>query len=231
MRRSESGMLRLVLLLASPYRTVESIAYSPNGQHTTSGSTDGTIRIWDIKTGAAVGDPLEGHISHVRSVAYSPDGKHIISGSGDTTIQIWDIETGTAVGKPPKGHSNTVRSVVFSPDGQRIISGSDDGTIHVWESFLHAPIQLSSSGNPKQQTFWDGQTQMVGSETQRVAYYIGYPQTVVQACIHLLSLQSLQHLILDQFLLILRTLPLEPLGPRFSAVHSLSLSFPQTPCL
>ena len=150
MKRSESGMLRLVLLLASPYRTVESIAYSPNGQHTTSGSTDGTIRIWDIKTGAAVGDPLEGHISHVRSVAYSPDGKHIISGSGDTTIQIWDIETGTAVGKPPKGHSNTVRSVVFSPDGQRIISGSDDGTIHVWESFLHAPIQLSSSGNPKQ---------------------------------------------------------------------------------
>ena len=77
------------------------------------------------------------------------------------------------------------------------------------------------------ETFSDGRTQMVGSGTQRVAYYTGYPQTVVQACIHLLSLQSLQHPILDQFLSILRTLPLELLGPRFSAVHSLSLSFPQ----
>jgi hypothetical protein len=28
------------------------------------------------------------------------------------------------------------------------------------------------------------QTQNVGSETQRVAYYIGYPQIVVQACIY-----------------------------------------------
>ena len=115
-----------------------------------SGSTDGSIRIWDVKTGAAVGEPIEGHNWDVLSVAYSPDGKHIISGSEDTTIQIWDAETGTAVGNPLKGHSHSVRSIGFSPDGQYIISGFDNGTIDVWESFPHAPIQLSSSGNPKQ---------------------------------------------------------------------------------
>src|SRR5260221_151887 len=32
------------------------------------------------------------------------------------------------------------------------------------------------------------QTQMVGSETQRVDYCIGYPQTVAQPCIRMLSL-------------------------------------------
>src|SRR5260370_35765146 len=35
--------------------------------------------------------------------------------------------------------------------------------------------------------FMRSQTQMVGSKTHRVAYYIGYPHTVVQVCIRPLS--------------------------------------------
>src|SRR5258706_606000 len=40
---------------------VRSASYSPNGAHVITGSGDRTIRIWDAKTGAAVGDPLKGH--------------------------------------------------------------------------------------------------------------------------------------------------------------------------
>jgi WD40 repeat protein len=87
----------------------------------------------------AVGRPLRGHPGDMYSVAYSPDGMHITSGSWDTTIQIWDVE----LLKAP------LRSViVFSPEGRYIISGSEDCTIHVLESFPHASIQRSSSGNP-----------------------------------------------------------------------------------
>ena len=78
--------------------------------------------------------------------------------------------------------------------------------------------------------FIHGQTQMVGSMTQKVAYYIGYPQTVVPACIHTLFWQSLLYLVFGQFLLILTILPMEPLGPKFSTVHSSSLSFLLTLC-
>ena len=77
-----------------------SIAYSPDGQCIVSGSTDKNVRIWDAETGAAVGNPLEGHTDAVWSVAHSPDGRYIISGSADTTIQIWDAETGVVVGNP-----------------------------------------------------------------------------------------------------------------------------------
>src|SRR5258708_1607246 len=35
--------------------------------------------------------------------------------------------------------------------------------------------------------FMHSQTRRVGSQTQRVAYYIGYPQNSVKVCIHLLS--------------------------------------------
>jgi hypothetical protein len=75
----------------------------------------------------------------------------------------------------------------------------------------------------------DGQTQRVGSEIQLEAYYIGFPMTVVQASIHLLSSQSLSHLLLGRFLFNLMSSPLGPLGPKFLTLHSASL-FP-TPYL
>src|SRR5258707_14861727 len=50
------------------------MSYSPDGWHIVSGSDDKAIRIWDAETGAAVGEPLEGHTNMVWSIAYSPDG-------------------------------------------------------------------------------------------------------------------------------------------------------------
>src|SRR5258706_406445 len=121
-----------------------SVASSPDGRHIISGSDDHTIRIWDAKTGAAVGDPLKGHTHSVRSVAYSPDGRHIISGSDDHTIRIWDAKTGTAVGDPLKGHTHSVLSIAYSSDGQHIVSGSYDNTTRVWDAFPSASIRPSA---------------------------------------------------------------------------------------
>jgi WD40 repeat protein len=166
---------------------VWSVAYSPDGQHIISGSQDRTIRIWDAETGAAVGKPLEGHTDDIRSVVYSPNGQHIISASADRTIRIWDANTGAAIGKPLMAHADSVMSIACSPDGQHIVSGSWDTTIHVWELFPHPPIQPSFSCNQIHADFCAQPDEMVGSETQRMAYYIGYLRTVVQACIHLLS--------------------------------------------
>ena len=64
---------------------------------------------------------------------------------------------------------------------------------------------------------------------RRVAYYIGYPQTVVQASIHLLSWRFLWHLMFDLFLLTLRTVHLESLGPKFWNMHSPSYFFSFSP--
>ena len=100
--------------------------------------------MWDAETGAAVGNPLEGHTYSVQSVAYSPDGRYIISGSYDKTIRIWDAETGAAVGSPLQGDTASVVSVAYSPDAQNIVSRSDHNTIHVSEIFPHQP----SSCNP-----------------------------------------------------------------------------------
>jgi len=114
--------------------SLHSVAYSPDGRHIISGSADLSVRIWDSKTGATFGKPLEGHSNAVMSVTYSPDGRHIASGSDDRTIQIWDTETGSADGNPLNGHTKAVQSVTYSPDGRHIVSGSLDMTIRIWDA-------------------------------------------------------------------------------------------------
>jgi len=125
--------------------SVTSVAYSPDGRHIISGSDDHTIRIWNAKTGTAVG-ALKGHTRPVSSVAYSTDGRHIISGSDDHTIRIWDAKAGIAVGDPLKGHTRSVKSVASSPDGRYIISGSYDHTIRIWDAILVPQSAVLSRG-------------------------------------------------------------------------------------
>ena len=59
-------------------------------------SNDGTVWIWDTKTGDQMVE-LQGHDQAVCSIAYSLNGGCIVSGSKDRTVWIWDAETGHSV--------------------------------------------------------------------------------------------------------------------------------------
>ncbi|KAF9060378.1 WD40-repeat-containing domain protein [Rhodocollybia butyracea] len=123
-----------LLCIQSPTSgTIYSVAFSPDGKHIASGSSDRNIHIWDSKTGEEL-QVFQGHTWEVVSVAYSPDGKHIVSGSMDKTICIWNSETGEEL-RVLQGHASHVTSVAFSsPDGKYIVSGSYDNTIRIWGS-------------------------------------------------------------------------------------------------
>ena len=71
-------------------RGVSSVAFSPDGTQVLSGSTDGTLRLWNMQ-----GKELkrfEGHRGGVISVAFSPDGTQVLSGSSDNTLRLWDMQ-------------------------------------------------------------------------------------------------------------------------------------------
>ena len=111
--------------------SVSSVAVTPDGKYVVSGSSDETIKLWDIKTGEVI-RTFEGHTSYVSSVAVTSNGKYVVSGSWDETIKLWDIKTGEII-KEFKGHTSYVSSVAVTPDGKYIVSGSDDKTIKLWD--------------------------------------------------------------------------------------------------
>ena len=71
---------------------VNSVSFSPDGKMLASGSTDGTLLLWDVSDGKVM-QKFIGHTSWVNSVSFSPDGKMFASGSQDGTVLLWDIPT------------------------------------------------------------------------------------------------------------------------------------------
>lgn len=59
---------------------VTDAVFSADGSAILSGSTDATVRLWDVATGQEI-RRLRGQATAVWCVSYSPDGKHAVSGS------------------------------------------------------------------------------------------------------------------------------------------------------
>lgn len=111
---------------------VNALAFSPDGRMFASGSSDRTLRLWDIFSGLCV-HALIGHGESVASVAFSPDGEQLLSGSWDNTLRLWDTRSGQCV-KILSGHRLPVSSVAISPDGKHLLSGSWDDTVRLWDT-------------------------------------------------------------------------------------------------
>ncbi|MGK7871770.1 MAG: caspase family protein, partial [Xenococcaceae cyanobacterium] len=67
--------------------SVYAVAFSPDGQKILSGSTDNTLKLWDIS--GKLLHTFKGHESSVNAVAFSSDGQKILSGSTDNTLKLW----------------------------------------------------------------------------------------------------------------------------------------------
>jgi WD40 repeat protein len=103
-------------------------AYSPDGKHIVTGSSDRTAKIWDASNGRLV-RTLRGHEHQVRRVAYSSDGNFIVTASWDATVKIWRAQDGQIV-RTLRGHGNRVMGATFKNDGSTIVTAGDDGTMH-----------------------------------------------------------------------------------------------------
>ncbi|RNA24880.1 serine threonine kinase [Brachionus plicatilis] len=109
--------------------TVFSLAVLNNGD-LASGSSDSTIKIWNIIFGN-VKFNLTGHISRVMSLAVLKNGD-LASGSDDRSIKIWNTDNGSLI-KTLTGHSGKVFSLTVLNNGD-LVSGSQDMTIKIWNT-------------------------------------------------------------------------------------------------
>src|SRR5204863_463391 len=97
--------------------TIDTVAFSPDGQWLASGSRDQTARLWNLAGQPPVGEILQA-MSAVKRVAFSPDGKTLATGTEDGKIRLWDRATRKPAGAPVRGRAELIATIAFSPDGK-----------------------------------------------------------------------------------------------------------------
>ncbi|MFO0586481.1 MAG: hypothetical protein U0441_03015 [Polyangiaceae bacterium] len=106
------------------------LALSRSGARVATASIDGTVRIWDSRSGKeiaklAVGTTGYDKPARFQRVAISPDGKLVAAGAQDGSVRLLDAETGAVV-HTLSHHTASIEGVVFSPDGSRLLVTSLD---------------------------------------------------------------------------------------------------------
>ena len=137
-----------------------SISYSPDGSSLACGYRDGSVRVWEARSGdlwARWRTPPR--VPPMVRVLFAPDGRHVVTTSGENGIDVWHT-SGRHV-RELYSHAGTGqrRSCAFTTAGKLLISwhrGSSGGATELpafdprdWtpvESGYRVPVQISVPG-------------------------------------------------------------------------------------
>jgi hypothetical protein len=156
---------------------VTAIDISRDGSGVVSAGVDGTIRLWDLRSGREVTSVRAQ--PDIDTVAVGADGRRVVAGAARGGVLLWN----SATNAPPvrlNSPSPGIVAVGFGEAG-RIVAMGSDGTIHTWDpnvttapsrSFRAASqarsAELSDDGRAAAVSDSDAHTAVVDLETGRV---------------------------------------------------------------
>ncbi|MFH2008014.1 MAG: protein kinase [bacterium] len=109
---------------------VFSAAFRGDGQVVATGDLDGTIRLFEVPSGRAIGK-IEGHVGRVRVVRFAPRDRWLASAGLDGEIRLWNPTTKRLHATLP-GHEAGVYSLSFGARGKRLASVGTDRNVRLW---------------------------------------------------------------------------------------------------
>ncbi|CAH1790548.1 unnamed protein product, partial [Owenia fusiformis] len=118
-------------LLVGHSGPVYSTSFSPDKHYLISGSEDGTIRLWSLKTWTNL-VVYKGHNYPVWSVQFSPHGHYFVSGGHDRTARIWSTDHYQPL-RIFAGHLSDVDCVQFHPNSNYVATGCSDRLVRLYD--------------------------------------------------------------------------------------------------
>jgi WD40 repeat protein len=112
---------------------VNGVIHLPGGQQIMTSSWDGSLRVWNSRSGKQIAHDWQDEEDPMNTIALSPDGKKVVGGSMNGVVRLWNINIDTGKAAEWTGHTKYVTSVCWNRDSERVVSGSEDGTARVWD--------------------------------------------------------------------------------------------------
>jgi WD40 repeat protein len=110
---------RLIRMIYTDFHgQAQAAAFHPALPLIAAADSEGTIRLWDLDSGAVAAELTENGMAAVYSIHFSPDGERLICGSHDKMLRILDWKIGVVL--LALEQTATPTSVAFSPDGSSI---------------------------------------------------------------------------------------------------------------
>ncbi|WWC85751.1 mitochondrial division protein 1 [Kwoniella dendrophila CBS 6074] len=107
-----------------------------------SGSGDGGVRMWDLRTGQAH-RTLVGHTAPVTCLQF--DEMNIVTGSLDKTIRIWDLR----MGQPSEVHKYEYPVTALQFDSRKVVACTGENGLEIYNRTTHQHSRLLTNGHIK----------------------------------------------------------------------------------
>jgi len=125
---SRNGRSIAVLSHSGP---ILSLLFSPDGSMICTGSSDGTLRLWNAADGKPLREPMRldkvvsrGHMrwpaEGIAAVRFSTDGRRLCAANGAVAC-VWDVGTGKPR-FPSIEHGGTLKAIAISAGGHRLLT-------------------------------------------------------------------------------------------------------------
>jgi eukaryotic-like serine/threonine-protein kinase len=142
---------------------ISALAVDDSG-HVVTGHEDGTLRIWNARTGALLAT-VTGHAAHIAEIAIR--GGELITGSWDLTMRRWAFPSGAPLGIVK--FDKLVDDVALSPGGALFAIAEDPDTLSVWDAAQGRMLErFAISGGLAAAAFVDNDRVAVGGGDGRL---------------------------------------------------------------
>jgi WD40 repeat protein len=132
-------------------KPVTTTAWSLDGKRFASGSEDGAVRIWDVKTETMLHE-CTGHKGRIACLEWSPDGGSLASAGSDKTVRIWSA-AGESKGVL-EGHTAAIEALAWAPHGKQLATGGRDQDLVIWDAVKMAEARRITGTVPITALAW-----------------------------------------------------------------------------
>ncbi|KAI5479197.1 hypothetical protein MNV49_004058 [Pseudohyphozyma bogoriensis] len=109
---------------------VTSLAWHAEAKWLVSGSEDGTVKIWDVRTASPQRNYA--HLAPVNDIALHSNQGELISCDQSGAVKIWDLAGDCCSHELLPEEDVAMQSVSIASDGSALVAGNHNGVVYVW---------------------------------------------------------------------------------------------------